>query len=47
VVALPIYFIRSRGWKRGTRAIAMGLLFLGATLVLGEAGEWLGARLAA
>jgi hypothetical protein len=47
VVALPIYFIRSRGWQRGTRAIAVALLFLGATLLLSEAGEWLGARLAA
>ena len=47
VVALPIYFIRSRGWQRGTRAVAVALLFLGATLLLGEAGEWLGARLAA
>ena len=44
VVALPIYFIRSRGWKQGTRTIALALVFLGATLVLGEAGEWLGAR---
>ena len=44
VVALPIYFIRSRGWQRGTRAIAVALLFLGATLLLSEAGEWLGAR---
>ena len=47
VIALPVYFIRSRGWQRGTRAIAVALLFLGATLLLSEAGEWLGARLAA
>ena len=47
VVALPIYFVRSRGWKRGARTIALALLFLGATLLLEEAGEWLGARLAA
>lgn len=46
VVALPVYFIRSRGWRRGLRTIALALLFLGATYVLGEAGEWLGARLA-
>ena len=43
VVALPVYFIRSRGWQRGTRATAVALLFLGVTLALGEAGEWLGA----
>ena len=47
VIALPVYFIRSRGWRRGTRAIAIALIFLGATLLLGEAGEWLGAWLAA
>jgi hypothetical protein len=46
VIALPVYFIRSRGWKRGARAIAVALLFLAATFALGEAGEWLGARLA-
>jgi hypothetical protein len=45
VVALPVYFIRSRGWQRGTRTIALALLFLGVTLALGEAGEWLGAWL--
>jgi hypothetical protein len=47
VVALPVYFIRSRGWQRGARATAIALLFLGVTLALGEAGEWLGAWLAA
>ncbi len=47
VVALPVYFIRSRGWQRGTRTIALALVFLGVTLVLGEAGEWLGAWFAA
>ncbi len=34
VVALPVYFIRSRGWQRGTRSIALALAFLGVTLVL-------------
>jgi hypothetical protein len=47
VVALPVYFIRSRGWQRGTRATAIALLFLGVTLALGEAGERFGAWLAA
>src|SRR5436853_5998257 len=43
-IALPIYLIRSRGWQRGARAIAAALVFLGLTFGLGEAGEWLGAR---
>jgi len=45
-IALPIYFIRSRGWKQGGIAIVAALVFLGATLGLGEAGERLGARFA-
>ena len=45
VAALPVYFIRSRGWKRGTRALSVALLFLAATLALGEMGERLGAFL--
>ena len=45
VVALPVYFIRSRGWQRGARTIAAALFFLGLTLALGEAGEWVGAAL--
>jgi hypothetical protein len=44
-IALPIYFIRSRGWKRGGMAIVFALVFLGVTLGLGEAGEWLGGQL--
>ena len=47
VVALPVYFVRSRGWQRGTRTTALAALFLGVTLMLGEAGEWLGAWFAA
>ena len=43
-IALPIYFVRSRGWKRGGIAILLALLFLGVMFVLEEAGEWLGAR---
>jgi hypothetical protein len=45
-IALPVYFVRSRGWKRGGMAIAGALVFLGATYLLGEAGEWLGGRIA-
>jgi hypothetical protein len=43
VIALPIYFIRSRGWQRGARAIVVAALFLGATFALSELGERLGA----
>ncbi|MFN2644768.1 MAG: hypothetical protein ABR570_07235 [Burkholderiales bacterium] len=42
VVALPLYFIRSRGWKRGARAIVFAAVFFAATLLLGELGERLG-----
>jgi hypothetical protein len=44
-IALPIYFIRSRGWKRGGIATALAAAFLLLTLALGEAGEALGAWL--
>ena len=44
-IALPIYLVRSRGWKQGGIAIALALVFLGVTFLLGEAGEWLGAAL--
>src|SRR3954462_3940001 len=45
VIALPVYFVRPRGWKRGTVTIGIAAGFLLATFVLGEAGEWLGTRL--
>lgn len=44
-LALPIYFVRTRGWKRGGITIALAGAFLLATFVLGEAGEALGAWL--
>ena len=43
-IALPIYLIRSRGWKRGGSAIGLALVFLCAMFALEEAGEWLGAQ---
>jgi hypothetical protein len=46
VVALPVYFIRSRGWKKGAVTTALALVFVGITFLLGEAGEKLGAVLA-
>ena len=45
VVALPIYLVRSRGWRRGGIALSLALVFLGVMFALEEAGEWLGARL--
>ena len=43
-VALPIYFVRSRGWKGGSIAIAWALAFLAAMFGLEAGGEWLGAQ---
>lgn len=45
IIALPIYFVRSRGWRRGTLATLGALAVFGVTFVLGELGEWLGTRL--
>jgi hypothetical protein len=42
IVAMPVYFIRSRGWKQGTIASLLALALFGATLALGELGEWIG-----
>ena len=41
-IALPIYFVRSRGWKRGGIAIAWAIGVLGVMFALETAGEWLG-----
>ena len=45
VIALPIYFVRSRGWKGGTLATLAALAICVLTLGLGSVGEWLGMRL--
>jgi hypothetical protein len=45
VIALPVYFVRSRGWKRGALATALALVALGVTLGLGELGELAGGAL--
>jgi hypothetical protein len=42
IVALPIYFARSRGWKKGALASLGALAFLGLTLGLEELGERIG-----
>jgi riboflavin transporter FmnP len=41
-LALPIYFIRSRGWKKGTMAIVLAALFVAGTYALSELGEQIG-----
>lgn len=47
VIALPIYLVRTRGWRRGAIAIAIGAAFLLLTFLLAELAEWLGTRLRA
>ena len=41
IIALPVYFIRSRGWKRGSVSIVWAVGVLAVTFVL----EWLGERI--
>ena len=45
IVALPIYFVRSRGWRRGGIATLLAVGFFLLTLALGNAGEWAGMQL--
>jgi hypothetical protein len=45
VVAMPIYFVRSRGWQRGLLASAVAVGVFALLLGLGEAGEWLGKKM--
>ena len=42
IVAMPVYLVRSRGWRQGTVASLLALVVFGATLALGELGEWIG-----
>jgi hypothetical protein len=42
LLALPVYFIRSRGWRRGGIAIALAALVLLGTYALSELGEAIG-----
>lgn len=45
IVAFPVYFVRTRGWKKGL----VSTMFAGAALAiflgLGELGEWIGSSL--
>lgn len=45
ILALPIYFIRSRGWKRGLISTLLAAGFFVVTLALSELGEQVGALL--
>ena len=45
IIALPVYFIRSRGWKRGSISIVKGLVVVAAITLLGVLGEWIGKAL--
>jgi len=42
IVAMPVYLVRTRGWKRGAIAIAWAAAVFAALLALEEIGEWLG-----
>ena len=46
MVALPIYFIRSRGWRGGLIATLLAACVLAVMFGLGELGERIGAALA-
>ena len=46
-IALPVYFIRSRGWKRGAIATAIALGVVGALYLVELLGEAIGGTLAA
>ena len=44
-VALPVYFLRSRGWKRGAAATVIAIALAAVSFGLGELGEVLGAAI--
>ena len=46
IVALPVYFIRSRGWKRGSFFILMMAVALTISIALEAAGEAIGTAIA-
>ena len=45
VIVFPIYFIRSRGWRRGGLAIVKAGVFVGAIYLVELAGEAIGKAL--
>lgn len=46
VLALPIYFIRSRGWKAGSLATGVAIVVLALVIGLGALGELIGSAVA-
>jgi hypothetical protein len=46
IVALPVYFVRSRGWKRGAVISLYALGALGVLYLLGTLGEFIGEAIA-
>jgi len=45
IIALPVYFIRSRGWKRGSLSILKGVAVVAGITLLGMLGESIGKAL--
>jgi hypothetical protein len=45
IIALPVYFIRSRGWKRGSIATLKGVAVVAGITLLGMLGESIGKAL--
>ena len=45
IVTMPIYFIRSRGWKRGSISIVKGVAVVAGVTLLGMLGESIGKAL--
>jgi hypothetical protein len=46
LLALPVYFIRSRGWKAGSLATAVAIVVLALVIGLGAVGELIGSAVA-
>ena len=46
IIALPIYLVRSRGWRGGGIAIGYGAVFTGVLYLLEWLGEWIGESIA-
>lgn len=44
-IALPVYLVRTRGWRRGSLATLAAAAIFAIVLGLGELGERLGERL--
>ena len=42
IIAFPVYFVRTRGWKKGLVSTMFAGAVLAVCLGLGELGEWIG-----